>query len=95
MVPGQSTKVNIRGGLGQLLRWPQLALEPARSCFGFQGIRAVALKAPEYARTVAAGRQRENQMCPAIRARRSFHLAHDAILLPVRNFVNFEEKHPQ
>ena len=57
MVPGQSTKVNIRG-LWPLLRWPQLALEPARDLFIFQGIGAVALKTLERARPLAARRQR-------------------------------------
>jgi hypothetical protein len=73
-----------------LLRWPQLALEPAHHFVSSQGIGAVTLRAPEYARSDDAGRQRWNEMRPAIRACRSFGLAHAAKLLSIRARVNFK-----
>jgi hypothetical protein len=60
-----------------LLRRLQLTLEPTQHSFSPQRIGQVALKAFENARTFAAGRQRQNQMRPTMRARRSFNLAHE------------------
>jgi hypothetical protein len=66
----------------------QLALDPALGLIRFQRVRAVAFKALERARAFAAGRQRQDQLRPAIGASRSLGLAHAIILPPVQNLVN-------
>ena len=64
----------------------QLALEPAGCLFRFQRIRPLAIEALERAPSLAARRKRQNQIFPAVRASRSFSLAH-AIILKLGNFI--------
>ena len=71
----------------------QLALEPAGCLFRFQRIRPLAIEALERAPSLAARRKRQNQIFPAVRASRSFSLAHGTILPRVRKSVNFKLGH--
>jgi hypothetical protein len=52
----------------------------------------LAIEAPERARSVAAGRQRQDQERPALGTGWSFRLAHVAILPPTKTLVNFKKK---
>jgi hypothetical protein len=71
-----------------LLRRPEFALEPFYR-IGFEGIGAVAFKALKRAWSLAARRQREDQVGPASGASWSLCLAH-ALILPRANMaVNF------
>jgi hypothetical protein len=54
--------------------------------FRFQRIRPLAIEALERAPSLAARRKRQNQIFPAVRASRSFSLAH-AIILKLGNFI--------
>jgi hypothetical protein len=56
--------------------------------FGFERIGAVAFKALERALTLAAGRQRKDQVGPAAGASRTFSLAHAVILPSIQKLVN-------
>ena len=60
-----------------LLRWPQLTLKPIYHSVGFQRIGAVALKALKGSLSLAVGRERQNQRCPAVGASRLFSLSHE------------------
>ena len=58
------------------VRGAQLAIKPARYDGRFERIGSLAIKALERALPLAAGRQRQDQMGPALGASRSFRLAH-------------------
>jgi hypothetical protein len=70
----------------------QFALQPACRLIRFDWIRTLAIETLEGALSLAAGRQRQDQESPALRAGRSFRLAHGTILPLTKTVVNFKIK---